>query len=118
MWKPTICRSFSYAKTPWVFHIATEVIQVRPDSVASKLPSKGVAEPRMLQKWASRGANVVVVGDGTVGVVGGWGYCITHEITIKRGIIQWGNVSLNSKNGDLSSGYSTHRWKLAHFQMI
>eukprot|EP00435_Cladocopium_sp_Y103_P029918 s622_g7.t1 len=30
------------------------VIQVRPDSVASKLPSKGVAEPRMLQKWALR----------------------------------------------------------------
>ena len=109
MWKPTICRSFSYAKTPWVFHIATEVIQVRPDSVASKLPSKGVAEPRMLQKWASRGANVVVVGDGTVGVVGGWGYNPWNHL---------GNVSLNSKNGDLSSGYSTHRWKLAHFQMI
>lgn len=29
------------------------VIQVRPDSVASKLPSKGVAEPRMLQMGAS-----------------------------------------------------------------
>eukprot|EP00438_Fugacium_kawagutii_P025246 Skav201300 [mRNA] locus=scaffold1317:139251:167953:- [translate_table: standard] len=31
------------------------VIQVRPDRVASKLPSKGVSnEPRMLQKWALR----------------------------------------------------------------
>jgi hypothetical protein len=51
----------------------------------------------------------VMVGDGTVGVVGGWGYNPWNHL---------GNVSLNSKNGDLSSGYSTHRWKLAHFQMI
>ena len=39
--------------------IAAEVVQVRPDSVASKLPSKGVAEPRMLQKWAWRGATAL-----------------------------------------------------------
>ena len=32
---------------------ASQVIQVRPDRVATKLPSKNVStEPRMLQKWA------------------------------------------------------------------
>ena len=38
---------------------ASQVIQVRPDRVATKLPSKNVStEPRMLQKWAWLGGRL------------------------------------------------------------